>query len=309
MKATCRFRRWARCTKATARASRTWWITASACPRRWTTGRSNSKSSRRAGHRASSYRRRPPTTSARTPIKLPSRLCGRPGWSTRRSSCGPRSPRWTISCPRCTSACRSANACWSPRSPSVWRKTSPTISMSTACACAISIPTSTPSSASRSSATCASAASTCWSASIYCARAWIFQTFGRAARKLNVTAILYADRVTGSMQRAIEETERRRNKQLAYYQAHGITPRGIKKAITDIMEGAHPGAPDIARHYAKVAEETLEYAALTPDKLAQRIKKLEQQMYQHARDLEFEQAARVRDELQRLREHALKQTA
>src|SRR3569623_604383 len=137
----------------------------------------------------------------------------------------------------------------------------------------------------------------------------LIQTIGRAARNLNGTAILYADRVTGSMQRASEETERRRNKQLAYNQAHGITPRGIKKAITDIMEGAHPGAPDIARHYAKVAEETLEYAALTPDKLAQRIKKLEQQMYQHARDLEFEQAARVRDELQRLREHALKQTA
>ena len=137
----------------------------------------------------------------------------------------------------------------------------------------------------------------------------LIQTIGRAARNLNGTAILYADRVTGSMQRAIEETERRRNKQLAYNQAHGITPRGIKKAITDIMEGAHPGAPDIARHYAKVAEETLEYAALTPDKLAQRIKKLEQQMYQHARDLEFEQAARVRDELQRLREHSLKQTA
>src|SRR3569833_3142619 len=137
----------------------------------------------------------------------------------------------------------------------------------------------------------------------------LIQTIGRAARNLNGTAILYADRITGSMQRAIEETERRRNKQLAYNQAHGITPRGIKKAITVIMEGAHPGAPDTARHYAKVAEETLEYAALTPDKLAQRIKKLEQQMYQHARDLEFEQAARVRDELQRLREHALKQTA
>ena len=137
----------------------------------------------------------------------------------------------------------------------------------------------------------------------------LIQTIGRAARNLNGTAILYADRVTGSMQRAIEETERRRQKQLAFNQAHGITPRGIKKAITDIMEGAHPGAPDTVRHYAKVAEETLEYAALPPEKLAQKIKKLEQQMYQHARDLEFEQAARVRDELQKLRERALKQTA
>ena len=137
----------------------------------------------------------------------------------------------------------------------------------------------------------------------------LIQTIGRAARNLNGTAILYADRVTGSMQRAIDETERRRNKQLAFNTAHGITPRGIQKAITDVMEGAHPGAPDTARHYAKVAEETLEYAALAPDKLAQKIKKLEQQMYQHARDLEFEQAARLRDEINHLRQQALLQTA
>ncbi len=135
----------------------------------------------------------------------------------------------------------------------------------------------------------------------------LIQTIGRAARNLNGTAILYADRITGSMQRAIDETERRRNKQLAYNELHGITPRGIQKAITDVMEGAHPGAPDSARHYAKVAEAALEYAALSPDKLAQKIKKLEQQMYQHARDLEFEQAARLRDEIHQLRERALVQ--
>jgi len=135
----------------------------------------------------------------------------------------------------------------------------------------------------------------------------LIQTIGRAARNINGTAILYADRITGSMERAMGETERRRNKQLAYNQAHGITPRGIQKAVTDIMEGAHPGAPDTARHYAKVAEETLQYAALPPEKLAQKIKKLEQQMYQHARDLEFEQAARLRDEIHQLRERALVQ--
>ncbi|MEK7323144.1 MAG: excinuclease ABC subunit UvrB [Pseudomonadota bacterium] len=135
----------------------------------------------------------------------------------------------------------------------------------------------------------------------------LIQTIGRAARNINGTAILYADRVTGSMERAMGETERRRNKQIAYNQAHGITPRGIQKAVADIMEGAHPGAPDTARHYAKVAEETLEYAALPPEKLAQKIKKLEQRMYQHARDLEFEQAARLRDEIHQLRERALVQ--
>jgi excinuclease ABC subunit B len=134
----------------------------------------------------------------------------------------------------------------------------------------------------------------------------LIQTVGRAARNLNGTAILYADRVTGSMQRAIDETERRRHKQIAYNKAHGITPRSIRKAVTDIMEGAHPGAPDTARHYARVAEEETEYAALPPEKLAQRLRKLEQQMYEHARNLEFEEAARLRDDIRRLQEAAFK---
>jgi excinuclease ABC subunit B len=108
------------------------------------------------------------------------------------------------------------------------------------------------------------------------------------------------------MQRAMDETTRRRDKQLAYNQTHGITPRGIQKAITDIMEGAHAGAPDTAAHYARVAEESLRYAALPPDKLAQKIKRLEQQMYEHARNLEFEAAARLRDEIHRLQESSFK---
>jgi excinuclease ABC subunit B len=134
----------------------------------------------------------------------------------------------------------------------------------------------------------------------------LIQTIGRTARNLNGTAILYADKITGSMQRAMAETERRRNKQIAYNQAHGITPRSIQKAVTDIMEGAHPGAPDTARHYAKVAEEVAEYAALPPDKLSKKIKMLEQQMYEHARNLEFEAAARLRDEIHHLRESSFK---
>ncbi len=137
----------------------------------------------------------------------------------------------------------------------------------------------------------------------------LIQTIGRTARNLHGTAILYADKITGSMERAMAETERRRNKQIAYNQGHGITPRSIQKAVTDIMEGAHPGAPDTARHYAKVAEEVAEYAALPPEKLAQMIKKLEHRMYEHARNLEFEAAARLRDEIHHLRESSFKLAA
>jgi excinuclease ABC subunit B len=133
----------------------------------------------------------------------------------------------------------------------------------------------------------------------------LIQTIGRAARNLHGKAILYADRITGSMQRAIEETERRRDRQRAYNEAHGITPTGVQKAIADIMEGAYASAPPSPRRYARVAEEVAEYANLPPAKLIQKIKKLEQEMYRHARDLEFEEAARIRDEIQRIREFGL----
>ncbi|MBK1725019.1 excinuclease ABC subunit UvrB [Thiocystis violacea] len=133
----------------------------------------------------------------------------------------------------------------------------------------------------------------------------LIQTIGRAARNVNGKAILYADVVTGSMQRAIEESDRRRARQVASNQANGITPRTIRKAVADIMEGATPGAPMKAREYAKVAEEIAEYAGLTPAQMAKRLKTLEKAMYQHAKDLEFEKAAAVRDQIRELQGRGL----
>jgi excinuclease ABC subunit B len=128
----------------------------------------------------------------------------------------------------------------------------------------------------------------------------LIQTIGRAARNARGKAILYADTMTGSMRRAIDETERRRAKQLAFNESHGITPQTVKKNVADIMEAAYPGAPSTAKRYAKVAEETAEYAGLTPAQMAKKVKALEKAMYSHAKNLEFEEAARVRDEIKRL---------
>ncbi len=133
----------------------------------------------------------------------------------------------------------------------------------------------------------------------------LIQTIGRAARHANGKAILYADRITGSMQRAIDETERRRAKQIASNLAHGVTPQTIRKAVADILDGATPGAPMKAREFAKVAEQIGEYASLTPQQMAKRIKALEKAMYQHARDLEFEQAAAVRDQIRELQQKGI----
>ncbi len=134
----------------------------------------------------------------------------------------------------------------------------------------------------------------------------LIQTIGRAARNLHGRAILYAGKITGSMQRAIDETDRRRAKQVAHNEIHGIIPRGVQKSVADIMDGAYVGAGGVAhKKQLKVAEDAAEYAALSPEKLLQKIKKLEQQMYKHARDLEFEEAGRVRDEIQQLRKYGL----
>lgn len=133
----------------------------------------------------------------------------------------------------------------------------------------------------------------------------LIQTIGRAARNVRGKAILYADRMTGSMKQAIGETERRRAKQIAFNEEHGITPKTIQKKIADIMESAYPGGQKSPREYAKVAEEEAAYASLTPKELAKKLKNLEDAMYQHARDLEFEEAARVRDEIRHLKELGL----
>jgi len=133
----------------------------------------------------------------------------------------------------------------------------------------------------------------------------LIQTIGRAARNVNGRAILYADQMTDSMRRAIDETERRREKQMAHNEAHGITPQGIRKAIADVMERGGASAPATAEHYAEVAEEARAYADLTTAQAVKRIKALEQQMHQHARNLEFEEAGKLRDEIKRLQRHAL----
>lgn len=131
----------------------------------------------------------------------------------------------------------------------------------------------------------------------------LIQTIGRAARHLNGKAILYADRITGSMKKALDETTRRRNKQIEYNAAHGITPRGIKKAVADILEGAY-AAPDRGPA-KKVADATPDYSSLTPDQIMRRIKKLDQEMLKHARNLEFEEAAKLRDQISNLRKSSL----
>ena len=132
----------------------------------------------------------------------------------------------------------------------------------------------------------------------------LIQTIGRAARNLRGKAILYADRITQSMQMALDETDRRRAKQVEYNTEHGITPTSVARAIVDIMEGAR-AEPELEKKgrgkTRKVAEPTEDYAALPPEKLAARLKALEQQMYQHARDLEFEEAGRLRDQIQQIK--------
>ncbi len=134
----------------------------------------------------------------------------------------------------------------------------------------------------------------------------LIQTIGRAARNVKGKAILYADRITNSMQKAMDVTASRRQTQQAYNEEHGITPQTIKKNITDVLEGAYgASARSKPSEYAKVAEEAIEYAAMSPADIQKRIKQLEQKMYQHAQDLEFEDAARVRDEIDRVRENML----
>ena len=130
----------------------------------------------------------------------------------------------------------------------------------------------------------------------------LIQTIGRAARNLNGKAILYGDRITDSMRRAIDETDRRRVRQIAHNKAEGITPRSVVKQVRDMIEGAVSSKS--AKDDLQRAQAAAEVEAMSEKDLGKRIKLLEKQMLEHARNLEFEKAARVRDQLAQLREQA-----
>ena len=136
----------------------------------------------------------------------------------------------------------------------------------------------------------------------------LIQTIGRAARNIRGKAIMYADEVTDAMRQAIDETDRRRQRQAEYNEAHGITPKGIVKAVKEIIDGVQPRAQSRrSRRYAEVpsaaaAEEAAQYDAMSADALGRQLRKLEKRMYDHAKNLEFEEAAALRDKIQAIRE-------
>jgi excinuclease ABC subunit B len=133
----------------------------------------------------------------------------------------------------------------------------------------------------------------------------LIQTIGRAARNLHGTAILYADHETGSMRRAIDETERRREKQQAYNEAHGITPETIKKEVADILEGV----PEKGGYTGPAPKTTAEgqgaYDTLSAEEADREVKRLRDEMFEKARNMEFEEAAKLRDRIQELETRAL----
>ncbi len=143
----------------------------------------------------------------------------------------------------------------------------------------------------------------------------LIQTIGRAARNVRGKAILYGDRITNSMQIAIDETDRRRAKQVEHNLENGITPKSIQRRIMDVMEGARTeAANDAAANKRgrgstttrKVAEPEAEYHLMTPAQISKRIDQMEARMYKHAQDLEFEEAGKLRDEIRNLREQTLR---
>lgn len=128
----------------------------------------------------------------------------------------------------------------------------------------------------------------------------LIQTIGRAARNLNGMAILYGDRITGSMQRAITETERRRTKQIEFNRIHNITPKGIVKGIKDMIDGVYDLQE--AKHVLQVAQDKARYEVMTEKQGGRELKRLEKKMFDHAKNMEFEEAAQVRDEMRKLKE-------
>ncbi len=131
----------------------------------------------------------------------------------------------------------------------------------------------------------------------------LIQTIGRAARHLHGTAILYADRITDSMRYAIDETERRRNMQIAHNLKNGITPQSVTKRIKDIIDGMYE--PDSARKQLKAAQTQAKYLAMSEKDVSKEIRRLEKEMLQAAKNLDFERAAEMRDDLKKLRESVL----
>ena len=131
----------------------------------------------------------------------------------------------------------------------------------------------------------------------------MIQSIGRAARNVNGKAILYADRITGSMQKAIDITDERREIQQAYNKKHGITPKGIIKNVHDVLEAGYGDKHSRKTvELQKVAEETAMYRTMSPKQVTKTLEQLEKQMYEHSRNLEFEEAAKVRDELERIKQ-------
>ena len=241
---------------------------------------------------------------------------GRPASSTRRSRCGRPPARSTTCWPRSAPPSSAASGRSSRRSPRRWPRTWPTTWPSWGSRSSGCTPRSTRSSGSRSCATCASACTTCWSGInllregldlpevtlvaildadkegfLRCGGSLI-QVIGRAARNIGGRVLMYADRVTDSMKAAIDETDRRREKQVAYNAEHGITPETIIKEIRDIHESLR-----------RVAEQRaeLQVAGKEPEELAAMTGRLEAQMKEAARNLEFERAAALRDEILQLR--------
>lgn len=128
----------------------------------------------------------------------------------------------------------------------------------------------------------------------------LIQTSGRAARNVHGKVIMYADRITQAMNKALAEMERRRQIQIAFNKEHNITPKSITKKVHDIMEGAFESEPEKIKSHAKDDEEIAKYLAMSSEKLAKKIKSLEKIMYQHAKNLEFEKAAEIRDLLHKI---------
>jgi len=130
----------------------------------------------------------------------------------------------------------------------------------------------------------------------------LIQSMGRAARNSEGRAILYADKITGSMERAMNETQRRREIQEAYNIKHGITPKTVIKVVTDVMEGAYFTGSKAAQKKNEIAQEQAKYAAMSPKEMGKLLKSLEDKMYQYAKDLEFEEAGAIRDQLKKLKQ-------